>query len=383
MRFSASVRAARIHDRSQAVVQRFLKFKDYGLRCASSVLINVLFYAASRMTSLFDACQRIADRLSAETLRKALISNLPDIVELERRINKALRDDLPKCVCRTPQKIAIDLFELPYHGQPQRDPQEVCRGKARSGTTHFHTYASACVVRKGQRFTLAMTQVRKDEPLTEVLQRLLAQIRRCHVKIAHLLLDLGFYSIEVIRFLQAGRHPFLMPLKMAGRIPREISDTNPRRFLSWKRSGWSEHRLHNAAGQTATVDVCVSCRESGGRFGNHRRQTFVYACWGFKPRSPAAVRDDYRKRFGIESSYRQAHQGLIVTSSRDPLRRLLFVALVLICRNVWVWFHLCVAGIKHGNGITLRLGVLRFRQLLQYLEQCAEFALQERPPTAA
>src|SRR5882757_7898847 len=162
MCFSASVRAAEIHDRSQAIFQHFLKFKDYGFRCASRVLINVLFYAASRMTSLSDACARVSGAPSDETLRQALMFNLPDIAELEREVNAALSGELPKCVRKQPQRVAIDLFELPYHGQPSSDPQEIRRGKSRSGTTHFHTYATACVTRKGQRFTLAITWVRKD-----------------------------------------------------------------------------------------------------------------------------------------------------------------------------------------------------------------------------
>lgn len=383
MSFHASVTREQVHDHAKALIQGHIKFKDYKNRCSVSLLINVIFYAASRMTSLSDACARMRGAPSDETFRKGLLASLPGIAALERRANAALGGDLPKIVRQRRQFLAIDLHEVPYHGQPQHDPREICRGKPKSGTTHFHTYATAYVARKGERFTLALTWVKKGEALTDVLARLLRQVRACGVKIRILLLDRGFYSVDVIRFLQAGRRPFLMPLKAAGRMPRKPSATNPRRFFLWKRSGWGTHTLRNALGCKATVKVCVSCRAAEGRFGKHgrKRQTFVYAYWGFRPASPCWVRDTYRLRFGIETSYRQLHQGLIYTSTRDPVRRLLFIAVALILRNVWVWFHLCVLGRRHGSGITLHYSLLRLRTLLLFLERCAEYALAERPPT--
>jgi hypothetical protein len=37
--------------------------------------------------------------------------------------------------------LAIDLTLIPYHGQPQADPKEIYRSKAKDGTSHFHAYA--------------------------------------------------------------------------------------------------------------------------------------------------------------------------------------------------------------------------------------------------
>ena len=51
------------------------------------------------------------------------------------------------------------------------------------------------------------------------------------------------------------------------------------------------------------------------------------------------VKETYRSRFAIETSYRQMHQARIRTCTRDPLLRLLYVAIALMLRNVWVWLH--------------------------------------------
>ncbi len=46
------------------------------------------------------------------------------------------------------------------------------------------------------------------------------------------------------------------------------------------------------------------------------------------------VKEKYRGRIAIATSYRQMHQGRIRTYVRDPLLRLLFVGIALILRNV-------------------------------------------------
>ena len=66
--------------------------------------------------------------------------------------------------------MAADLVLIPYHGQPQHDPDEIYRSEAKSGTSHFHAYATLYVVRNGYRFTVALTPVSRGEPLEAVLK---------------------------------------------------------------------------------------------------------------------------------------------------------------------------------------------------------------------
>jgi putative transposase len=373
MPFYASVSPKEVHDRASGLVQQFLKFKDFSRQCLSSTIISVLFYAASRMTSLSEACARLRGAPSDETLRQALLATLPDAGVLEKQINRALVGDLPKALRKRKQPIAIDVHDVPYYGQPAQQRAELCRGKPQRGTCRFHSYATAYVVRKGCRFTLALTWVRREESLVQVLQRLLAQLHKTGVKVRYLLLDRGFYSVEVVRYLQRSRVPFLMPAKCAGRTPKDPArSTGIRRFFHWKHSGWGQHCWRNPSGQQATVHLCVCCRNLAGRWKKRGRQPLVYAYWGFRPGDCHWVRETYRQRFGIESSYRQMNQARIRTSSRDPLRRLLFVGLALILRNVWVWFHLVKLAIRRGTGLTLRLALLRFRAMLLQLQELAQ-----------
>ena len=48
------------------------------------------------------------------------------------------------------------------------------------------------------------------------------------------------------------------------------------------------------------------------------------------------LRKLYRRRFGIETSYRQKNQAKATTTSRDPVYRLLLEGLGYLLRQVWV-----------------------------------------------
>lgn len=368
-----TISSREVHDRTAGTIQQHVGFTDHGPKCTASVLIAILLYAASRITSVFDACQRLSGAPSDQALRDALRETLPPIDETQRRLNAALAADLPKALRKRRYPMAIDLTLIPYHGEPYRSAEEIYRGEPKSGTSHFHAYATAYVVRDGRRFTVAMTRVLYGEPIKEVIQRLLQRASRIGVKPRYLLLDRGFYSVDVVRYLQAARYRFLMPVARRGRKPRHPEKSESVwRFFAWKRSGWSEHRWRNAEGRLATVGICVVYGRFGKRGNRKRLQTFVYAYWGFRPASCEWVRQTYRTRFAIETTYRQMNQARIRTCTRDPLLRLLFVGLALILRNVWVWLHLSCLAVSHRGGIELRLERLRFRRMLIWLQHYAE-----------
>jgi Transposase DDE domain len=323
-----------------ALLEHFLRLPDYSARCTAATVWLVLCAAAAKLSSIFAICQHLAHTPSDETIRQALLATLPDYAELQRRVNRALQGDLPKTLRRRRARLAIDVTLIPYHGLPFEKVQEIYRGQAKSGTSHFHAYASAYVVCRGQRFTVALTALEYGESMAVVVQRLLGLARKAGVRPRLLLLDRGFYSVEVIRYLQAARVPFLMPaVARGGKAPKGPPATGIRAFQLLKRGGWGRHTLRNAAKRSATVSVCVYAGNYRGQWKRHGRFAWVYAYWGFQPGSPRWVADTYRQRFGIETSYRQMHQGRIRTSTRNPRLRYLFVALALLLRNVWVWLH--------------------------------------------
>jgi hypothetical protein len=258
--------ARQVHRCAASILQDHLKLPDHGPKCRAGPLLTLLFYAAARITSLSDACQCLRDAPSDEAARLALIATLPDFAELQRRLNAALAGNLPRPLRRRPQRLAADLVLIPYHGRPLHDPDEIYRSAAKSGTSHFHAYATLYVIHHGYRFTVALTAVARGEPLEEVLKRLLRQAAAVGVRCRLLLLDRGFYSVGVIRYLQAARHRFLMPVICRGRKlddPRGPSGTKV--FLTWEQSGFGTYTLHDAQKRSARVSICVKCRYYRGQ----------------------------------------------------------------------------------------------------------------------
>jgi len=363
----------KVHRLAAEHLQTHLQFKDYKRKTTASVLWAILLAAAARITSLSDACQRLNDAPCDETARKALLATLPDYALLQRQLNAALTGHLPKALSKHLQRLAIDLTLIPYHGKPFHDPAEIYRSQAKDGTSHFHAYATAYVVRKGQRYTVALTGVRKGEPLKDVIQRLLRQAAAVGVRPRLLLLDRGFYSVAVVRYLQAARHPFLMPVVCHGRSPKQRGGpTGSYVFQSWKTSGWSTYTLTDAKKRTATVSICVKCGNYRGQWKRHGRHALIYAYWGYQPRSPESVFTMYRLRFGIETSYRQMHEARIRTTSRRPELRLLYVGIALVLRNLWVWLHATVLSRPRRGGPELMLSRLTWATLLLWLLHVAE-----------
>jgi putative transposase len=366
-----------VQEHAAGLLQCHLKLQDHSRKCTVAVLLHVLFAAAARLTSIFAACQRLKAAPSLQTVLNALLSTLPAYAELQRRVNRALAGDLPKALKRRPQRLAIDLTLIPYHGDPFVDPKEIYRAQAKCGTSDFHAYASAYVVCRGQRYTVALTPVERGELMAEVVKRLIRQAAKVGVRTRLLLLDRGFYSVEVIRYLQQARVPFLMPAIARGRKPsKDQPASGIRAFQVWKKGGWSTHTLTTSKKRRATVRIAVYCGNYKGQWKRNGRFAWIYAFWGIQPKSLRWVADTYRTRFGIESSYRQMHQARVRTCTRNPLLRFFFVAIALILRNVWVWYHWEVLSSPRRGARLLRLERLTLKTMLLLLLHAAEDELQ-------
>lgn len=356
-----------------------LRLEYEGTKCTGSKVISVLLIAAARVVSIFAACRDLADAPSDQTIRDAIEESLPPIPELERRLNRALNTDLPKAMRRKARMIAIDLTLIPYHGQPQHDEEEIYRSNPKSGTTHFHAYATAVVVHKGHRYTLALTRVTRSEKMKDVVQRLLRIVRKREVKIKLLLLDKGFFSVSVISYLKRAGLAFVIPVIPRGRKPKPPKKATGLRALLRKKHGYYMHTLKSKVGgktRTTRVMICVASKYyTDKRTSKPGRKKLLFTVHRLK-RSPKYIRETYRKRFGIETSYRQMNEARIKTSTRDPAQRLLFVGVALVLRNVWVWLHFRLAKGKWDPEPKVFLELLRFKEMLLWITQVVQRLLR-------
>lgn len=336
-----------------------LRLRDYSPTCTAMTLLHVLFTACSRLGSLSAACWSLATAPS----RKATLQTLKAKADLLRRLNRALTVEVPRRLLRRPQQVAIDLVLIPYHGLP---------------------FDTAYVNYRGQRYTLALTTVERGEKMPEVLKRLFRRLALLGVTTRMVLLDRGFWSVAVIRYLRRADKPFLMPVVLRGRKADQADGPSGTRvFAQRKRSGWDRYTVKAQDGTVARVALGSHCRNYDGQWGRHGRQTLVYAFWGFEPSRTKWLGETYRKRFAIETSYRQMHQARARTCTRNPEVRLVLVGVALVLRNVWVWLHYAVLSTPRQGNCRYNLERLTLRTMLQWLQHQAEEELGRRAEVLA
>jgi len=368
-----------VHGYADHWLSTALRLEYQGYKCTTPVLLQILLIAASRVVSIAAACRDLADAPCGQTVRDALCATLPDVVELEKRLNRSLCVGLPKALRRKSRILAIDLTLIPYHGKPAHDKKEIYRSKPKSGTSHFHAYATAVVVHKGYRYTLALTRVEYGETMKEVLKRLLRIVRHRGIKTKYLLLDKGFYIVAVIKYLKQAGQGFIIPVILRGRkkADRQSPPTGVRALLK-KKNGYYPQTIKGKQDKKevqAKVTICVASKDYvEEKTGKNRRKKLLYAISKVRM-TWKEIRETYRKRFGIETSYRQMNEARIKTTTRDPRQRLLFVGIALVLRNVWVWIHFKFAKGKYSPEPQLFLELLRFNEMLLWITEVVQRAL--------
>jgi putative transposase len=190
------------------------------------------------------------------------------------------------------------------------------------------------------------------------------------------LLDRGFWSVNVIRYLQAARYPFRMPVPCRGRKAHHPKGPGGTRiFHRRKKSGWGRYTRTKDQGRRATVSICVQCRHRRGERGKHGREALGYAYGTLTPSSYQWVKETYRQRFAIETTDRQLGQARLRTCTQDPLLRFLDVAIALILRKVWVWLHWEILSHPRRGRRRIDWNQLPFRAMLLWLQHLAEAEL--------
>ena len=98
-----------------------------------------------------------------------------------------------------------------------------------------------------------------------------------------------------------------------------------------------------------------------------KRPPQAFIVGGLK-RSADEIAQEYRRRFGIESSYRQLRQCLSRSTTRDLCSKLLQVGIALLLRNVWVCLNAARAAVFSPPTSQQKHRHFRFSLLLRWLD---------------
>jgi putative transposase len=264
-------------------------------------------------------------------------------------------------------EFAIDTKDKEIYTK-RKDPY-IIGSKAKNGTHRFVSHATLYVMFGGKRITIAFVRVRKGNTMESITKKLLEVIKNENLTIKRLYFDRGFYSVELIQYLHREKFDALLAMPIRG----------DKKGLKSKLLGRKSHWIYNHEAKTTKSGKVLSVRHDvaaivtykKGKRGKKGVCWYAYAIIG-QPISLERIKDAYRGRFGIETSYRIKNQSLGWTTSPEPEIRTLYFAIALIIQNQWVctnWFYFreCKRGRPKGKPI---LPFTDFLELL--LEGCRD-----------
>jgi putative transposase len=330
----AELSAEEVRGLALEVMERHLNLEVSGYKCDSQMLRNMLLKAAADGLSIEVVCAELSGMAASNTLRvqlnKAL--NAKDLKRHEQGMNEALSEWLPSALYHRVLELAVDTHDEPFYGKSSAFDGYVCRGPAKAGTTHFIRVASVYLIWRDVRLTLVVTYVRSGEGMLCILKRLLKRLVAIGLRWHSLYLDKGFCSTKLIRYLQTRQTPAIIACPIRGK-------QGGIRALCVGRKSYTTRYTFSDGTQVCLVLVRRSVRDK-----NSQRQlkwlayVLIAIMW-----SPPEVFVMYRRRFGIECSYRSMHQTKAVTTSRNPAVRFFLLGLAFLLENLWVRLRHTVA----------------------------------------
>ncbi len=134
-----------------------------------------------------------------------------------------------------------------------------------------------------------------------------------------------------------------------------------------------------------TAEMAVVATLPPGKSGKRRRKWLLFVVIGLDW-SPKKVKQRYRRRFGIESTYRQRRQMRVVSTTRNPAVKFFLMGLSLVLVNIWARLRwLCFR--RPGRGprtvVTSAFKLKRFINLLRRAIEDLYQAIVAIPITAS
>src|SRR5919199_16154 len=319
---------------ARARLREHLPLQADGYVCTTDDLLQVLLGVAVNRQTIEAICADLAGTPDPETIRRYLNAQLcvAELPALEQHLNAAVAAAIPTHVWAQARDVAIDFHDRPYYGKtPQADGLWV-RGEAQEGTTRFYRVATAYLMLNRMRITLAIHFVLPEDDTVAVLDHLLGRLETLNLRAKRLFLDKGFAGTAVLAYLSQRQQAALIACPIRGKTG------GTRALCHGQRSYRTSYTFKEGSAEAFTAEVAgwrkVTSFKRTQRM--ERRATWLLFILLNLALPPKPVRRLYRKRFGVESSYRCAGQVRGWTTSRNAAYRFVLIGVSFPLLNVWL-----------------------------------------------
>ena len=360
-------------DTRHAAIERmttYFPLQVSGYECTAETVFDVLVKAAVIGQTIETACNDLDNVVDGETIRGYLNEQVrvDDLHNLEQQVNQALVPGLPRRIWKPQLEIAIDLHDEPFYGHSPELLALTCRGPAHKGTTRFFRVVTAYLIFKDMRLTLALLFVRPEDKLPEIVAALLRRLRILGLKVKRLYLDKGFCSILVLRCIEKSGWSAILACPIRGK------KGGTRGLCQGNQSYGTQHTFKNKENGSFTAPMAIVRTYTSHKRAKRkkRRATWlVYVVLNCKF-DPKTVRKRYRKRFGIETSYRCMRKVRAWTTSRNGALRFLLMSLGFILTNLWVELLWRFCQLKQRGRRQIDTKRFELQRMLSFLNRAIE-----------
>jgi IS4 transposase len=219
------------------------------------------------------------------------------------------------------------------------------------------------------RLTLAVAYVRTKEATLRIVKRLLKRVAAVGLRWYRLYMDKGFCSTKLIRYLQARHTPTILACPVRGK------KGGIRALCVGRKSYTTPYTF----GDGTSVCLVLYLRHLRDKNGQRQSKWLAYVLierrW-----LPGEVFGLYRRRFGIECSYRSLHHTQAATTSRNPAVRFFLLGLAFLLENLWVRLRHTVARVPGPGPRRVRFTHFPLHRFVMFLARAIE---QVYPPILA
>lgn len=301
-----------------------------------------------------DLLYRLKKMTSDDAHRMLMDANDALIREMKRR-----------GVFRKPIIAAIDLTDDPYYGEYNN---RVRRGRRDRGTNLFYTYASLHIVEQGRRITIFEIPVHQLDDHALVVEKLIGAAKQRGIRIRILLIDRGFYTVDVMNKLDELGVTCLMPAIKNERIKRAIEEHHDGLIPSMVKFS-----IRNAFERQAFFGLMIYPKR-GAKETDPVHERYIVFATNMRYREAfrlfSQIPDEYRRRWGIETGYRVQNQVKAKTTSKNFTVRLVYQMLSVIVYNVWQLANILLV-IELGT--KLRKPLIKLTRLVRVIRMQAEY----------
>jgi len=250
---------------------------------------------------------------TSETLLNYLkTQNLNDTLETAKaQIAKCATLLVKKGLVLTNVAIAFDWHDVRFYGKHNKEG--VVGTKPERGTSYAYCYLTVSIITPGKRLVLAVVPLQSRDELWQIVLPLLDQVLQDVKAISYVAFDNGFQDSNLLQALIDRNIPFIIPLRDTVKL---------RRRWRWRRY----QKRFNYCTKGVWVDV-VEAVDSVG---------LQYFLGTNLPGRPKRILKFYKKRWGIETSYRMIGQFFAKTTSGDYMVRVWYFVLAVLLYNVWI-----------------------------------------------